>query len=116
MNRLIQILRDRGDLVNNNVDPSLYPCGYDAVVDFQTNLGGVLGDILNNIFGATESIGLNIEVDVSLIGTGDHARTNRETSLEGVYMGGTIRLNPDFLNCSKDQIYSTLMHEMIHAY
>ncbi|MFK8162971.1 MAG: hypothetical protein AB8H12_10965 [Lewinella sp.] len=116
LNILLSLLLNKPDNVNNNIDPSVYPCGHGAVSDFQSQLGGTLGEILNNIFNATETIELNIAVDPGLIGSGDHAVTTRETSLPGIYMGGTIKLNPDFLNCTKDEIYSTLLHELIHAY
>jgi len=102
--------------IDVQIDASVYPCiaamATSIINDIGSELFGLVGDHIMNSFTANNTSNLDVVVSTSLAGSS--GRTQRTNT--GPVFQGRISLNANLEGCTRDRIYATLVHELMHAH
>lgn len=103
---------------NIEVDPSLdpYPCARDVIQNNFITSDNIMTQFIIGVFNANPNVNLTIQAGPLVGQAGTHSAQVSGAGNAFQNFNSTITLNQDRLNCSKDYILATLLHEGLHAF
>lgn len=105
-----------GSNTTNNIDPLHYPCIFDVVDQALQNGANQLNQAIQQLLGV--DVNMNLVVSTNHVTLGDDTNGQTNSSVDGPsgLFTSNITINPRLEGCTKDRIYATMYHELIHAY
>lgn len=106
----------QSDSIRFDTSLTVHPCADDVINTWMAGIENDLNRILVELFGPSSSLHLNYSGDYLRIGLAGYSSPIGDG--QGGFLTARITINdrPGYIDCSKDHIFSTLVHEALHAY
>ncbi len=99
----------------NLIDPVIHPCAHLVANQILSETTSILANMMSEIFNESSNFNLSIQVGTLPTNTNGQSVLINNSGTTGTY-DGLITINSEIASCTKDRLYATMMHEMIHSY